>query len=90
MQVGAAEADGGDADDLLAGSGHGLGFLVDADVLGAMQSKHFHGRHDSGRSGPRVVRSRTGARGLLAYPRPVARSAPVADLGPRVEGVRID
>ena len=48
VQVGAAEAHGGDADELLARGRHRLRFLVDTDVVGAVQSKHFHARHDSG------------------------------------------
>ena len=36
VEVGAAEADGGDADELLTGSGDGLRFMVDTDVVGAV------------------------------------------------------
>jgi hypothetical protein len=47
VEVGAAQADGGDADELLSGRGDGLWFLVDTDVGGAVQSKHFHANHDT-------------------------------------------
>jgi hypothetical protein len=36
VQVRTAKAHRGDADDLLAGGGDGLGFLVDTDVIGAV------------------------------------------------------
>ena len=36
VEVGAAEAHGGDAHELLAGGGDGLWFLVDTDVVGAV------------------------------------------------------
>jgi hypothetical protein len=48
VEVGAAEADGSDADELLPRGGCGLGFLVHTDVAGAMESKYFHAVHDRG------------------------------------------
>ena len=83
VEVGAAQPDGGDADELLPRRGDGLGFLVDTDVAGAVQSKHFHAGHDrrwhasprGGSAGLAMVRARTGRRQAIAYPAVVTEAA---------------
>ena len=53
VQVRAAEAHGRDTHEILPGARDGVRFLVDANVLGAVQSKYFHERHDSRHRMPR-------------------------------------